>query len=751
MRARIALILLTLFTLTATALAQEAPDQTFEGELTTAELSATFEVELEAGQFVTLTTASDDGLDTVLALNNPAGETVAENDDADGVLTSRITYYIPTSGTYTAVVTGYDGATGTFSLTVSYGLDFGLSDAATILVEETVSLDATTTEAKFQVDLEAGDILVASTFALTEDMDTTLTLMDSGGILLAENDDRGDGSYNSQIIYEALEAMRYVVIVSTYSGSGEGDTLLSLATDPNAEPPFNFASIQGEPIAEYTGSLDDEQNTLEYPVELAAGQTLLALANATSGDLDTVLTLHDPDGFPVAKNDDRGDGTLNSAVAYTAPSAGTYSLVLERFPRSTTSGDFQLLLSSVDASVVDTITALLANAITLSGAEEMIETTNFRVYYTLEGGDATTPDYAQAVANTLEEIYDVQVNQIGWAQPVRNEDGFYHAYVADTIGQGGAMGYAKTVLIVFDNPNTPDVRESSAGSAVFVIDNDFADIDKDAPPDSLMRATVTHEFNHVIQFGYDTEEGLDWVYESTASWTETVTVGNDQDATDYVTDEFTYPELCWTTTEQDGYLDYGQWTLLQSLADQYGEGIVVRLWENSVVHDGFETMEQTLVNVDTTIPDVIRRWRVQNFARDYDLAPLFERAVWLEETINAEGEWTFTGSGIQELAANYFALDLNGSFEFALDGADSLELLVLGVGDGEVQAIPLGRAGVFDSTGYDYAALMVFNSAMPSEPGACSYVDYSIMVTEGAGEVPAPLYSFSAAEFEPLS
>ena len=154
------------------------------------------------------------------------------------------------------------------------------------------------------------------------------------------------------------------------------------------------------------------------------------------------------------------------------------------------------------------------------------------------------------------------------------------------------MGYTKPVQMVFDNPNTAGVLETGAARAVFVIDNDFRGMGKRAPPESLMRATATHEFNHVVQFGYDFQEGLHWLYEATASWTETTTVGSDQDATDYVETDFAAPELCWTTTAR-GH-DYAQWTLLQSLADAHGERIVVRLWENSVTYDGFETMAQTL-------------------------------------------------------------------------------------------------------------------------------------------------------------
>ncbi|MEZ6022556.1 MAG: DUF6055 domain-containing protein [Hyphomonadaceae bacterium] len=551
----------------------------------------------------------------------------------------------------------------------------------------------------------------------------------------------GDGSLNSQIVYQVAAAGRYAVVASTYGGQGEGEFLLSLAIDPNAQAPFNFAAIEGALIGEHEGELNDAQPSREFRINLAAGQTLLAIAETTSGNLDTVLRLNDPAGFPVAMNDDRGDGSLNSAFAYTAPAAGAYTLELYRFRQSSNSGRFRLVLRSVDSAVVDALLALMDNQVTLSGPEQVIETDDFRVLYTLEGVDAATTEYAQGVSETLQRMFEAQV-RMGWAAPVRDRDGRYRVYVADA---RGLMGYAKAVEVVFDNPNTPDVREVSAARGVLVIDNDFLGMPKKAPPEALMHATVTHEFNHIIQYGYDMEEGLQWLYESTASWIETATAGADQDATDYVETDFAAPEICWTTTTA-GH-NYGQWTLLQSMADVYGQGIVVRMWENARTYDGFETMTQTLNAVGTNIPDALQRWRVQNFAMDYELAPLFARSVRLGGTIQRNGAWS-PNTRIQQLGASYVALELDGARTFTLRGDANLELVGLGLRNGEIEAVPLGRGGVFDASAYGYAALMVFNRAVPRAPGACSNANYSIQVGAADGAAPSAQYRFSAARFK---
>lgn len=727
--------------LAASATAQTPADQHLSGNLTSRAPRASFQIQLEAGQIVTLETSSRDNLDTVLTLNGPNGRQISQNDDiAQGVLQSRIIYAAREAGRHTAVVSGYNNARGSFELNVSYGLDVGLSDAARTLREETVTFDARRMEHQYPVDLASGDIFVASTFALVANLDTTLELRDPDGAVLAQSDDRGDGTLNSQIIFQTPAAGRYTVVASTYGRNGNGNAIISLAIDPNAQPPFNFATVEGTPIAEYDGQLNDATTSREVRVNLRAGQTLYAVTDVTDGNLDTVLRLNDPQGNPVALNDDRGDGSLNSAFAYTATAAGAYTLEVYRFAQSGSSGRYHLRLMSVDRSVVDRLQALADTQVELSGPEIEIETQDFRVIYTLEGRDASTPEYARSVADTLQNMFEVQ-SRMGWATPLRYPDGRFLAYVGEA---NGFMGYTKPVQMMFDNPSTPNVRETAATLGLLVIENDFRGMGKKAPQESLMRATVTHEFNHMVQYGYDQQEGLNWLYEATASWMETATVGRDQDATDYVATDYETPELCWTTAER-GY-DYAQWTLLQSLVDSYGQGIVVRLWDNTVRYDGFETMSQTLAAVGTTIPDALERWRVQNFARAYDLAPQFTRNVRLAGSITRNGAFRPRGA-IQQLGANYIQVRMQGARTYAMQGDANLMLVGLGRRNGQIEVIPLGRGGVFDTSGYEYSALMVFNRAVPTTPGACTNVNYSINVTAAAGAMPAVQYRMSAAHF----
>jgi hypothetical protein len=740
---RISLLSVLLAGAAGCAAAQDAGEEIFTGEVTDNQSRVDFTFELAAGELVTLTTDSDENFDTILALTGPNGQLIDQNDDySQEHLQSRIVFQSTSAGTYTASVTGYGGSTGSFELEVYRGVDFGLSDDAEILSEDTVTLSAGQFTSTVPVELSEGDIFVATTYALTQGLDTTLMLRGPDGTTISQNDDRGDGSLNSQIVIMAESAGRYEVVVGSYGGSEQGELMLSLAIDPNAEVPFDFTSIEGEQIASYEGALGDNQESMEYPVQLTEGQTLYVLADATSGDLDTVLRLTGADGYPVAMNDDRGDGSLNSAFAYTVPESGTYTLEISRYDGTGSSGTYSLVLSSVDASAVDILREIRENVVSLSGEAQTIRSENFIVYYTTEGDDAATPEYAQAVSDTFEEMLAAQ-EALGWAAPVRDSDGLYIAYIADA---GGVLGVTYPVESVFDNPSTPDVREERASRGVLLVENDFAGLGKEAGPMSLMRATVTHELNHGVQYGYDAQEGLNWLYEATATWLEVATAGVDQDATDYVRSDYRSPQRCWTTAE--GGHTYSQWTLLQSIADMYGDGLIVRIWENAVELDGFETMSATLDDVNATIPDVVERWRAQNFALDYDLAPLFDTTVRREAALYAADRWSVKG-GLEQLGANYFEIGFDGRYTVSLSGDENLAMTALGQRDGEIHVVPLGASGVIDTAGWDYLGLMVFNRAMPEAPGQCSGSGYTLDFAPANSAMASAAYTFDGTHFTP--
>lgn len=484
---------------------------------------------------------------------------------------------------------------------------------------------------------------------------------------------------------------------------------------------------------------------------------MLIIARATSGDLDTVLTLQDANGEVVAENDDFNPDTLDSALAYTITENGAYKVILEVF-EGASYGDYTLTVEVGDESLFKIIEDM--SRVELSGAALIRETPHFRIHYTLEGADDTTEAYVDAIVKTVEEVWTIQIDDKGWPEPPADReeggDDRYDIYVASLKKSDGyTLGYTQPGETIGDNPNT-DGHEDYASDSYIVIENDFSEErDSDLDPISLMHATLTHEFNHAIQFGYDYADAHSWYYEATATWIETVTLPDDQDATGYVSYNYDYPELCFGTLADpdDGMLQYGEWLFIQSLVDVHGENIVHDLWDAVADYEGFEVLEETLAHYEESIQQALTRYRLQNLVRDYALAPQFEATVWLENTIRDTGSWTFTGDGIQEFGANYFYFKRPpGFYDIHLMGDGGfLNLWAVGIRGDEAEAFDLRRGGTIDTHGYDYVYLMVFNPVYDDNVDDCSYQGYSLDVQPGSETAQPPIaLTFDATHFEPL-
>ncbi len=514
--------------------------------------------------------------------------------------------------------------------------------------------------------------------------------------------------------------------------------------------------VDGVGEYEFTGRINNNSETALYSLNLTAGQYILVIADPTSGNLDTVITLIDDGGHIVANNDDRNRDTYGSAFGYGVDESGTYTLEVTRYD-SSTSGNFEVQITvGNDASVLDGLT--LITRIQLSGPMLYRDTEHFRIHYTLEGHDAVTDESViDAVALTAEEVWEIEINRMGWPAPpddgFMGGDGRYDIYMIDLIGQGeSAIGYASPESIVGDNPNTEAVEEYAAVSYI-AIENDFADVDGGSAI-ALMRATFAHEFHHAIQFGYDVNDSHSWFYEATASYMETAVFLKDEDATGYVNTAYDYPELCFgTENDPSGIVMYGEWPFIEGMNELYGAQFVQDWWSNVAIYDGFETLEATFEAYDTTLPDMVAYYRLRNIARDYELGYEFNNTLWLENVIPTSGRYSFRGEGIQEMGANYFEVTAPAGQYFASITNDSNNTVLWGVGvtDSEVVAFDLGRGGNINTEGYEHYYLMAFNTDVAEDVVNCQYMRYDIdFSTPKSFELPEPTYTFDAVYFEPL-
>lgn len=508
----------------------------------------------------------------------------------------------------------------------------------------------------------------------------------------------------------------------------------------------------------YTGYMGDDVSDAFYAFDLAAGEGVRLSLEATEASLDPFLYLFDPNETMVFYNDDRDTTTLNSYLAFVASQPGTYQVAVSNI--SGTSGEYRLAIEVVPAAAI--YAEMDAQRPALSGAVQQIDTPNFRVHYTMEGADAATPEFAQQVADTLETVYDVQINTMGWPVPPSDGmvggDGRYDVYLRELdtpdLNEYGAV---LSEMPAGDNPATASV-ENYPFTSFMELDNNY-NFEGEEDPLALMQATVAHEFHHAIQYAYDmTDEN--WYYEATATYMETVTLPGIEAATPYVNDLFTYPEVCFGAAgdaDPAGTLMYGHWLFIDSLVQSHGPEILADLWANVAQHENWGALETTLKAYDDNIRDAMARYFLQNLTRDYALAPDFGGVtVWVEGVIESPGTWTFSGRGIQELAANYFELALPPDvYDVRLVPADAelgaaLEVWAVGIKGDQAAAYALDNGGALDTRDWDTVYLMVYNPVYDNDIYECVYTGYEVEIAAGSQTQPVgPAFALNAANYLP--
>ena len=751
------------------------PDEEFTGFMSDDVPDDEYTIELEEGDSVVIIAEATENsdLDTFLVLLNEDGDELVANDDSEpGVtLNSRIVYTAEEDGEYTIVLSNYPESSGDYLITVYYVDEDVLEqlggvpaiDISELVGEPDLEFEGFMSDDvpddEYEIELEAGQgVVITASAAEDSNLDTFLVLRNADGDDIVTNDDIELGVItDSRIAYVADEDGEYTVVVSNYPES-EGDYIATITfveadiaeqindLDNNIE--FNTTPDR-EPDEEFTGTIGDDEEPVEFVIELSAGQGIIAAMFNTDSVMDTLLYVVDPNGVEVAYNDDRGDySTLDSQVAFTALEDGEYTFVASNYDGFP--GDFRLEIYFAEPEEV--ALAEQAMRVILSGVESTYDTENFRIHYTEEGEDASELEYVERVGEIMEEVLAIQIEELGWVKPPsdfgQGGDGRYDVYL---INQDGIYGYASSSSATGDNETTPDIIEEFAQAGFLVLDNDYAEFDD---PDRALLATAAHEFHHVVQYGYDNGD-LNWYYESTASWMETVTYPDDELATIYVNDVFTYPEACFggdADADPSGLGIYGTWLFLEFMSTDLDSQAPFVLWNNIATGDDWEPLEMTLAEYDETIPSYLAQYHVNNLVRDYLFVDSFdEETVWLEDTIDDLGDWTNDQDGVQELGANYFEFDMpEDSYEFSLDTDGDLVLYLVGIDGDEGFVYQLENGTTVDTDGYDDVYLMVFNTDYDDDIFECESIEYEITVSEGDDALAPVLYEVDASNFREL-
>ncbi|MBZ0276583.1 MAG: DUF6055 domain-containing protein [Anaerolineae bacterium] len=625
--------------------------------------------------------------------------------------------------------------------------------------------------------------------------------------VFAEDDDSG-GNYNSALTFTFPSDGDYSIAVydccsESASGSftlrigydapvvlsgGGRDTGAQIAVPYSpataSTTPENFTASDRQ-VQEFTGAVSPDQEFNFYDLYgMRAGQVLYIYAE--SSEFDTMIVMGDIDfNNELARGDDISTTNTNSTLQFTVPADGDYSIAITDCCRSDVSGGFRMVIGLNAPDVLDGTArdngAQIARVYqgqevtvgdydrtpaatcdqqqaqgrpSLSGPEQTRESQNFIIHYTTSGQDSVTTDYVDAVETTMEEVLQIETQQMGWPLPPldcgEGGDTRFDVYLKETLSEG-IMGYAQPGNVIGDNPSSSKVEEWAAYSFL-VLDNDF---NGHPTPRPAMRVTAAHEFHHAIQFGYDLNDAVNWVYEATSTWMETQTFKNDEDATPYVVDLFEYPDLCiGSTPDNPDYHTriYAEWLLIDNIARDYGVEAIKELWNEVADYEGMDAFYRFLGQLGTTPQDVVMRYAIRDLLLDYDLAGKFRLQVRIEGKINGFGVVTPRSSGVEELGVDYVQITMPGIYTFSIDHPN-LRLAVVGINqaDGTAQVFDLGQSGSVDTTAFSHSYVIILNTTQHNDPDNCTMTNWSLNVTNGKG---APLATplpetFNASRFIP--
>jgi hypothetical protein len=212
---------------------------------------------------------------------------------------------------------------------------------------------------------------------------------------------------------------------------------------------------------------------------------------------------------------------------------------------------------------------------------------NFCVHWVAEGLDAPNlkdtdgngiPDYVQRVLRVAEHVHQVENEELGWREP--KSDG----------RRGGGLGKTDIYLSQIGGQlfgyAAPDRGQATKGHPTprrlygyLVLDNDYSAFEfPGTKPIADLEVTIAHEYNHILQFGYDAYQDP-WFAESTAVWMEDQVYNN---LNDYLRYERRWVRLYDTPMTASSIKEYGSAVWNEWLAHHYGRALIRKAWAEAI-------------------------------------------------------------------------------------------------------------------------------------------------------------------------
>jgi hypothetical protein len=208
-------------------------------------------------------------------------------------------------------------------------------------------------EVRYQFEGTAGDVVsIDMTASSNSELDSLLILFGPNDSELILNDDRTSNTRDARIENFTLPETGLYTIVATRYEQQAGDTAgnFTITLDVGGTAPTNT------PVpSSASDTISNSRPSVIYTYDTAGDEVVTFELVATSGDLDPLLIVLDPDGREIVRNDDSGDGTPNSRLNnLVLEQPGEYTLVATRFlqEQGETTGDFELtVLPGVEGAI----------------------------------------------------------------------------------------------------------------------------------------------------------------------------------------------------------------------------------------------------------------------------------------------------------------------------------------------------------------------------------------------------------------
>lgn len=197
----------------------------------------------------------------------------------------------------------------------------------------------------------------------------------------------------------------------------------------------------------------------------------------------------------------------------------------------------------------------------------------FCVHFSSDPKAAPSSDeFLLEIIAALNTTYEVENVELGWRAP--KGDGTRGARNG-VGGEGQTDVYINDLGKKFYGYAAPDPGQSgSRRFSYLVLNNDFTGFP--SPPLESMQATVAHEYNHVLQFGYDVlQDG--WLFESSATWAEEQVYPRINDYLIFLPSFARQPEESLTGKSKV----YGDVVFQHWLDSRYGPGLIEDEWSLS--------------------------------------------------------------------------------------------------------------------------------------------------------------------------